>query len=546
MHDRDPTKFQHQGFGTLLMEEAERIAREEHGSVKLSVISGVGVRHYYAKLGYHLDAEDTQSSSSLITKKSDSEMMHDLLNREQSTKASDQNVVKQPTLSSRELSQALFDIPKKKRDEQAFDHAVVRLVDSFKEKAAEQERVYAKVSREAKALKKNLEHVQREREDDQKKKEIEISLRRVGAIRYRALGSRLDGLNEQMNALKCVLNSLEGFVQQVEKAKDPDEALRSICISDIEKNKIKSTKLTGFKKQLWHLLKHHSQGMHQELQSVAQNHAVIQQNVSDLVCFLAGMKTTLASQQGLFNAMAVHVKDLLGTIEACMISAANTSKLIQDVKLSAQSHKSSLKHLLNRHGIYTYVMKELQKHNEVKKACFALLVYNLTNENAFQEQNRLDHSADKEEWPKEQEQLVSRINSLTMMSQRRGKEESPKDDQQRLLQDCMNSQIIGQDTNKRKIVGTDHRRITRSAARKQSTESPGPAASTSKMLENTQSKKTAVTSLQERGWPPEVKIDQIKVNTKGDPQQKNSLPKKRRKIRVRFKPVSKWCTHALI
>ncbi|KAI8847409.1 hypothetical protein BC829DRAFT_433907 [Chytridium lagenaria] len=39
VHSRDPTKFQHQGFGTLLMEEAERIAREEHGSVKLAVIS---------------------------------------------------------------------------------------------------------------------------------------------------------------------------------------------------------------------------------------------------------------------------------------------------------------------------------------------------------------------------------------------------------------------------------------------------------------------------------------------------------------------------
>ncbi|KAG2215543.1 hypothetical protein INT46_000349 [Mucor plumbeus] len=55
MHDRDPTKFQHQGFGTLLMEEAARIAKEEHGSTKLSVISGVGVRDYYAKLGYTLD-----------------------------------------------------------------------------------------------------------------------------------------------------------------------------------------------------------------------------------------------------------------------------------------------------------------------------------------------------------------------------------------------------------------------------------------------------------------------------------------------------------
>ena len=52
MHWRDPTKFQHQGFGTLLMEEAERIAREEHGSERLAVISGVGVRSYYARLGY--------------------------------------------------------------------------------------------------------------------------------------------------------------------------------------------------------------------------------------------------------------------------------------------------------------------------------------------------------------------------------------------------------------------------------------------------------------------------------------------------------------
>lgn len=52
---RDPTRFQHQGFGILLMEEAERIAREEHGSEKILVISGVGTRHYYRKLGYELD-----------------------------------------------------------------------------------------------------------------------------------------------------------------------------------------------------------------------------------------------------------------------------------------------------------------------------------------------------------------------------------------------------------------------------------------------------------------------------------------------------------
>lgn len=55
IHERDPNKFQHQGYGTLLMEEAERIAKEEHFSEKISVISGVGTRHYYRKLGYELD-----------------------------------------------------------------------------------------------------------------------------------------------------------------------------------------------------------------------------------------------------------------------------------------------------------------------------------------------------------------------------------------------------------------------------------------------------------------------------------------------------------
>ncbi|KAK7861821.1 hypothetical protein R5R35_000584 [Gryllus longicercus] len=52
---RDPSKFQHHGFGMLLMEEAERIAVEEHGSTKIAVISGVGTRNYYRKLGYELD-----------------------------------------------------------------------------------------------------------------------------------------------------------------------------------------------------------------------------------------------------------------------------------------------------------------------------------------------------------------------------------------------------------------------------------------------------------------------------------------------------------
>jgi len=55
IHERVKGKSQHQGYGTLLMQEAERIARDEHGSKKIAIISGVGVRGYYRRLGYWLD-----------------------------------------------------------------------------------------------------------------------------------------------------------------------------------------------------------------------------------------------------------------------------------------------------------------------------------------------------------------------------------------------------------------------------------------------------------------------------------------------------------
>jgi len=51
---RDADKFQHQGYGAMLMRAAEDIAASEHGSTRLAVISGVGTRHYYRKLGYEL------------------------------------------------------------------------------------------------------------------------------------------------------------------------------------------------------------------------------------------------------------------------------------------------------------------------------------------------------------------------------------------------------------------------------------------------------------------------------------------------------------
>ncbi len=43
-----------QGYGKELIEHAEKMA-SEFGYSKLSIISGIGAREYYRKLGYDLD-----------------------------------------------------------------------------------------------------------------------------------------------------------------------------------------------------------------------------------------------------------------------------------------------------------------------------------------------------------------------------------------------------------------------------------------------------------------------------------------------------------
>jgi elongator complex protein 3 len=44
--------FQHAGLGLRLMEEAEKISKDEFQVDSLSVISAIGTRAYYRKLGY--------------------------------------------------------------------------------------------------------------------------------------------------------------------------------------------------------------------------------------------------------------------------------------------------------------------------------------------------------------------------------------------------------------------------------------------------------------------------------------------------------------
>lgn len=52
---RGVLQVQHRGIGKMLMENAEKISREEFNAKKLAVISGIGARTWFYELGYKLD-----------------------------------------------------------------------------------------------------------------------------------------------------------------------------------------------------------------------------------------------------------------------------------------------------------------------------------------------------------------------------------------------------------------------------------------------------------------------------------------------------------
>lgn len=50
--EKSKSGWQHRGFGSMLLQEVERIARDEYDVEKLLVLSALGVKEYYAKHGY--------------------------------------------------------------------------------------------------------------------------------------------------------------------------------------------------------------------------------------------------------------------------------------------------------------------------------------------------------------------------------------------------------------------------------------------------------------------------------------------------------------
>ncbi|HEX9428963.1 MAG TPA: GNAT family N-acetyltransferase, partial [Candidatus Bathyarchaeia archaeon] len=53
--DRLAGAFQHKGYGSKLLAEAERVSRKQYGRKKMLVISALGTKGYYSRFGYAHD-----------------------------------------------------------------------------------------------------------------------------------------------------------------------------------------------------------------------------------------------------------------------------------------------------------------------------------------------------------------------------------------------------------------------------------------------------------------------------------------------------------
>ena len=53
--ERDETSWQHKGYGISLLEEAERLSTEEYDIRKILVLSALGTKEYYSRVGYTQD-----------------------------------------------------------------------------------------------------------------------------------------------------------------------------------------------------------------------------------------------------------------------------------------------------------------------------------------------------------------------------------------------------------------------------------------------------------------------------------------------------------
>ncbi|KAG0745781.1 hypothetical protein G6F17_000623 [Rhizopus arrhizus] len=341
-------------------------------------------------------------------------------------------VVKSKKLPSHELSEALFkkkaleirELPKLE-----FDNTIELLADSCRRKATEKEKAYMKVCEEVEELKRRLKEEQYRLEGCERKGQITENLIQASLIRYNQIQSKLEKVTVRMDTFKCIFNSLEELLKQIEEARNiqetSNEKLREACLLNIERDRARTKKMNELRQRLQQLAEKNSLWVNQGLQNMTTSRLVIQQQVSSLNSLmnehrqqLTNVKDSLQDQKLTFHDMVANANGVSQVLQAHTSSLSNKSTLVQHIKSAVNVQQSSLKKILESiRDIETMAgdfndnvaVDEISKDD--KELIKRLQEYNeKTSEDLLQERNR--YQIEREEWSREQKRLINQISVL--------------------------------------------------------------------------------------------------------------------------------------
>ncbi|KAG1640594.1 hypothetical protein G6F44_006677 [Rhizopus delemar] len=341
-------------------------------------------------------------------------------------------VVKSKKLPSHELSEALFkkkaleirELPKLE-----FDNTIELLADSCRRKATEKEKAYVKVCEEVDELKRRLKEEQYRLEGCERKGQITENLIQASLIRYNQIQSKLEKVTARMDTFKCIFNSLEELLKQIEEARNiqetSNEKLREACLLNIERDKARAKKMNELRQRLQQLAEKNSLWINQGLQNMTTSRLVIQQQVSGLNNLmnehrqqLTNVKDALQDQKLTFHSMAANANSVSQVLQAHTSSLFNKNTLVQHIKSAVNIQQSSLKNILESIRDIETMASDFNDHVAVdeiskddKELIKRLQEYNeKTSEDLLQERNR--YQIEREEWIREQKRLINQISVL--------------------------------------------------------------------------------------------------------------------------------------
>ncbi|CAO3691600.1 unnamed protein product [Rhizopus stolonifer] len=231
-----------------------------------------------------------------------------------------------------------------------------------------------------------------------------------------------------MDTFKCVFNSLEELIRQIEKSREmqneSNENLREAYCSSVEREKIRSNQMNEYRQKLKKLTEKHSLWINEDLKHLKEGRFKVRNLkliMSERHQQIDGLKHELKNQNDSLQSLVKNANSVSQGLQD-FARSAKRDQLIQSIKKTAEIQQQSLKNVLKSvQDIETMISNDSNLFVNKTSKEDATTIQRLqefnerTTEDLIQERNR--NQIEKEELIKEQKRLSFQISVLNYNDQ---------------------------------------------------------------------------------------------------------------------------------